>query len=106
MCRVRPGTIGFGPPPVPRRTSLVPLAFFRAAWTSLTAASQPAVWAARDRVANNRLGIVARPANKLLRERREHSDAYVTVTPFCGPARADRQGAYAARLPLSIPSGT
>ena len=70
ICRVRPGTLGCGPAPVPRMTSLVPLAFFSAVWASLAGASQPLVATAFDRVAVNRAGIVARLANRLRRESR------------------------------------
>jgi len=87
MCRVRPGTVGFGPAPVPRMTSLVPLAFFRAAWTSCAAEPSGAVWEARKPAAASSVGIVARPASRLRRETQDGLDALVTVSPLSEPPR-------------------
>src|SRR5215468_10683963 len=77
LCRVRPGTIGDGPPPEPRMTSLVPVAFFKAAWTSCTAAPSGFVWAAREPAATNNVGIVARPASRLRREIRDLDASFI-----------------------------
>src|SRR5262249_1148646 len=63
-------------------TSLVPLASFRAAWTSCAAESSGPVSEARW-PARNSVGIVARPASRLRRETRDGLDASDTVfTPF------------------------
>src|SRR5215467_3306457 len=48
MCRVRPGTLGLGPAPVPSMTSLVWFPFLRAARTSLPVVLLAVVWAASE----------------------------------------------------------
>src|SRR5215472_8962011 len=81
LCRVRPGIVGAGPPPLPRMTSLVPLASFRAAWTSCAAEPSGAVSEAPEPAAtNNSVGIVAKLASRLRRETGERLDASVTVS--------------------------
>jgi len=87
MCLVRPGMVGFGPAPVPRMTSFVPLAFFRADWASSTAAPPAAVWVAREPAPTKSVGIVARPARRFRRERRDRLDVSVTVSLLCEPPR-------------------
>src|SRR5215470_17418356 len=67
-------------------TSLVPLASFRAAWTSCAAELSGAVREAREPAATNSVGIVARPASRLRRETRDGLDASVTVSLLSGLA--------------------
>src|SRR5215467_14077977 len=83
MCRVRPGTVGPGPPPVPSMTSFVSLAFFRAVWTSLTVVPPATVWAARELAPTNIVDIVAKSTSRLRRDTREFSGASIKVLILC-----------------------
>src|SRR5215472_17799751 len=84
LCRVRPGIVGAGPPPLPRITSLVPLASFRAAWTFCAVESSRAVWETRELAATNNAGIVAKPASSPRRETLDSLDGSVTVSLLSG----------------------
>src|SRR5262249_23979603 len=84
MCRVRFGTLGFGPAPEPRITSLVPLPRFRAAWISLSCASSAAVWAAGEIPAVNARGAAARLVNRPRRERLDRFQMSATLRLLTG----------------------
>src|SRR5215471_11294229 len=79
MYRERFGTLGFGPAPEPRITSLVRVPRFRAAWTSLSCASSGAVWAAGERPVAKTRGAAARLVNRPRRERPDRFEMSTTL---------------------------
>src|SRR5215470_2554099 len=91
MYRERFGTLGFGPAPEPRITSLVPLPRFSAAWTSLSCASSGAVWAAGRISAVRARGAAARLVSRPRRERpdRFHMSATLRLLNRYGAAGRD-----------------
>src|SRR5579872_4655422 len=102
MYRDRFGTVGFGPAPDPRITSLVPVPRFSAARTSLSCASSGGVWVAGAILAVSARGAPTRLAN---RPRRETPDRF----PLSATARLLNRDVVAGRervvrsLPLSLP---
>src|SRR5215813_6848094 len=102
MCRVRPGTVGIGPAAVPSITSLVPLAPFRATCTFLSTVSSASVWVAKQSPATNTVGIVAKPASRLRREKLLRFDASVTVV-LLGDSLCERYESHNSLLRIIVP---